>query len=322
MGGKRKHGAHMPLLNVSDEALLAEKKLYYQVAELQKAIESSTHLIISEYQENEQGLGAHSRIIDGLLQELHSAANSRTSVNQLRRVLRFSIANRENHRNNVFLSQNQRITPATDNVAYTAGVIGRIYEEGYRQLRTQSKDGYWDGDIFFPDREAIPIRYNPNKRTYGQIFDNLKTQYGISYSGIPYREGYADFSGIAIAQVSLADIVDKHVQDGLIDDPLVAGDSTDFAKIFSNREQNFQYADEIVANAQVSIPSLPSGYSSTDLAKWREEHHFTWDESYLNGYLLVPSEIHNNISHTGLVGVSKHGKQAEETITGKLKNRD
>lgn len=309
----------MPVLNVSDEALLAEKKLYNLAAELQKAIENSAHLLTSEYQENERGLGAHGRIVDDLLQDLQSAANSRTSINQLRRILRFSIANRETHRNNAFPGKTQRIAPAADNVAYTAGVIGRIYEEGYRQLRSQSKDGHWDGDIFFPDREAIPIRYNPNKRTYGQIFDNLKTQYGISYSGIPYREGYADFSGIAIAQVSLADIVNKHVENGFAEDPLVAGDSTDYAKIFSNRERNFQYADAVVAKVQVMIPGLPAGYSATDLAKWREEHYFTWDESYINGYLLVPSEIHNNISHTGLVGVSRHGKQAEEIIIDKLK---
>lgn len=310
----------MPVLNVSDEALLAEKKLYNLAADLQKTIENSSHLLISEYQENEQGLGAHGRIIDDLLQELQSAAKSRTSINQLRRILRFSIANREAHRNNTFPGKTQRIAPATDNVAYTSGVIGRIYEEGYRQLRSQSKDGHWDGDTFCPDRGATPSRYNPEKRTYGQIIDNLETQYGIRYYGTPYKEGHADFSGIAIAQVSLADIVDKHVQNGLIEDPMSAGDGADFAKIFSNRERNFGYADEIVAKAQVSIPGLSNGYSAADLAKWREEHHFTWDESYLNGYLLVPSEIHNNISHTGLVAISEHGNQAEETITGKLKN--
>lgn len=312
----------MPVLNISDEAIAAEKKLYSQAAELHKLIENEARLLALENKENEQGLGAHSHVISILLQDLLAAANSRQSINQLRRILRFSIANRESHRNNVFPGKAQRIMPAADNVTYTAGVIRRVYEEGYRQMRSQSKDGYWDGDTFCPDREATPSRYNPEKRTYGQIIDNLETEYGIRYFGTPFKEGHADFSGIAIAQVTLADIVDKHVQDGIAESPLIAGDNTDFAKIFANRERNFHYADEIVAKAQVPIPGLPSGYSASDLAQWRETHYFTWDESYLNGYLLVPSEIHNNISHTGLVGVSGHGKQAEETIIGKLKGSD
>ena len=312
----------MPFLNVAEDAIEAEKKLYRLTAELQSAIESNAHLLQTEFEENERGLGTHSYSIDSLIQDLQEVACSRNAVGQLRRVLRFSITNREAHRNSMFPGKVQKVTPAADNITYTAGVIGRVYEEGYRQLRAQSKDGHWDGDTFCPDRGATPSRYNPEKRTYGQIIDNLETQYGIRYYGTPYKEGHADFSGIAIAQVSLADIVDKHVQNGLIEDPMIAGAGADFAKIFSNRERNFEYADEIVAKAQVSIPGLPSGYSATDLAKWREDHRFTWDESYLNGYLLVPSEIHNNISHTGLVAISGRGKQAEETITGKLQKND
>ncbi len=309
----------MPMLNISDEALAAEKLLYNLCAELQKNIEESANVLKNDFQENQQGLGAHSSIIEYLLQDLNDAANSRTSIAQLRRILRFSIANRETHKNSTFPTKHQNVSPAPTNVAYTAGVIGQIYNEGYRQLRSQSKDGSWNGDTFYPDKTATPSRYNPENRTYGQIIENLETQYGIRYYGTPYKDGCADFSGISIAQVSLADIVDKHVQDGRIKDPLVSSEETDYAKIFSNRERNFRYADEVVAKAQLPIHGLSKGYTADDLAAWRETNRFTWDESYLNGYLLVPAEIHNNISHTGLVGISEHGKEAEKTIINRLK---
>ncbi|WP_443626986.1 hypothetical protein, partial [Catenibacterium sp.] len=40
-------------------------------------------------------------------------------------------------------------------------------------------------------------------------------------------------------------------------------------------------------------------------SNWRKENHFSWDEQ-LNGYFLVPSVIHGNLSHTGAVSISQN----------------
>ena len=81
-----------------------------------------------------------------------------------------------------------------------------------------------------------------------------------------------------------------------------------FSEVFdkSRRNSNFTIADQLAAERQIPIPGLPSGYTATDLAAWRSDprHRFTWDEQVNGGYNLVPTIIHGNIPHTGLVSSS------------------
>ena len=74
-----------------------------------------------------------------------------------------------------------------------------------------------------------------------------------------------------------------------------------FAK--NRRNQNFDLADKIIAERQIPIMGLNPGYTAAELAKWREGK-FTWDEQVNGGYNLVPTVIHGNIAHTGLVSSS------------------
>lgn len=309
----------MSVINVSEEAIGAEKLLYEQLARLQQDLEASAAGLLAVHQDNGAGLGAHSARLGQLMERLQQDTQVRTPVGQLRRALGMSILNRKNHRDRAFPGKNRDIPEADSESAYLAGVLGRIYEGGYRQLRAQNTDGHWQGDLFLPDRNAVPTKYNPDNQSFGQILDELKSRYGIDYRGTAYREGYADFSPIALARVDLADIVSCHVRDGLAPDPFVDGEKPDYGQIFSQRTRNFHYADELAAKAQVPIVGLAAGYSADDLAQWRQDNRFTWDESYLNGYLLVPALIHNNIAHTGLVGISAHVSQAEQAITDRLK---
>ena len=306
----------MPMLNVSEEGIAAEKLLRRQAGALQRKLEESIRSLNEDYQENLHGLGAHSDSIRMLLEELAASARDQTSVRQLRQLLKRSIAIREDHRNTPFQAG---VPPADDTSGYLAGVLGNIYDDGYRKMRTQNSDGQWVGDVFHPDKTVMPTKFNPRGLTFGQIIDDLQARFGLRYTGTPYREGYADFSQIALAQISLSDIVQRHVADGLCADPFTNGEAVDYDEIYAQRERNFRYADEIAANNQIPIPGLPDGYSPDDLEDWRKANLFTWDESYLNGYLLVPAELHNNISHTGLVGISGHLQEAERAITNRLR---
>ena len=163
--------------------------------------------------------------------------------------------------------------------------------------------------IIIPNRDAIPPKYNPRNWTFGQIIDNLEKTYGIHVTGIPFRDGWADFSGIAIAQISECDIEQAYHPNILTD-----MDAFDPKKVYENRNRNFSIADHITAERQLPIPGL-TNYSAEDLAEWRDKNHFTWEESPLFGYLLVPSEIHNNIPHTGLVSVMTHLNDVDKSFS-------
>ena len=296
----------MPL-TVTEDAVIALRALADHVSDLQSAIRSDVALLLLEFEQEQKGLGAHSGEIEALLTDLQTQCDSGKRVlRRLVRRLRTSADLREAHRTGTFPAA----APASsDTQTYLSGVLGRIYESGYQKLRKPTADGTWKGDRFLPDANYKPTKYHPHNSTCEEILRNLEETYGIRYTGTPFVEGFADFSQIALAQIGLDEIAAKHDEDFLIH-----CDQLDFGEVFSSRSQNLHYADEIAAEKQLPIPGLPAGYSAADLTNWRKIHHFTWDESYLNGYLLVPSEIHNNIPHTGLVGVSGHGTQAEQTI--------
>lgn len=305
----------MDYLTVSPEAINAEKKLLCTIIEMQKNLEEESHGLVLTYLDNQYGLGKHSNDIFYLIENVKDKSKQIKDVNKLCRRLKLSIKNRERHLDGVF-----PISQSTANVKYVAGVMGKIYSSGYRQMRRPSSEGTWNSNVFYPDLEVVPSKYNPEQKSFSQIISDLEKNYGIHYTGTPYVYGYADFSNIAIAQVDFTDIIDKNVQDGFSKDPLLDGENVNYDVIFSNRNRNFRYADEICAERGISIHGLHDGYSASELASWRKENHFTWDESYNNGYLLVPSELHNNIPHTGLVGIATHGEQAEKSIINKQNN--
>ncbi len=88
------------------------------------------------------------------------------------------------------------------------------------------------------------------------------------------------------------------------------------------RNKNFQLADEIAAQKKIKIQGLEDGYTADDLAHWREEHGFSWDEQLGSGYHLVPSVIHDIVSHTGVVSVSKNAKKYLDELEQRKKTGD
>lgn len=194
-----------------------------------------------------------------------------------------------------------------------AGSQGRKLNSPATETSSGTTRGTWSGTTFTLDDDYIPEKYNDEGLTVGQIKSRLRDDYGIEVSGIPYVDGVADFSGISVANIPTADIVMKST--GISAEEYASLSQRDRTEIFqsvfsdvtdgkSKRERNFEFADQLAAARKIPIPGLPEGYTATDLKKWRSEHKFSWDEQVNGGYNLVPTIIHGNVSHTGLVSTS------------------
>lgn len=172
--------------------------------------------------------------------------------------------------------------------------------------------GVWRGTVFVLDDNFVPKKHNHARDTIGQIKRKLFENFGISIEGIPYVDGVADFSVISVANISVADIVTraKGISYGKYESLSQWERSELFQEVFKKgkRETNFQFADQIASEKQIPIPGLTKGYTADQIKKWREnnEFKFSWDEQVNGGYNLVPTIIHGNLSHTGLVSVSKN----------------
>lgn len=182
--------------------------------------------------------------------------------------------------------------------------------------------GEWKDSVFYLDDDFIPKISNKNKLTVKEIKNDLKNEYNINLKGIKYDGGLADYSSISVAHISTKEIVMraqnlteenyKKIMYGYL-----KPDSKDYERYqlqqimkdtfhAKKRTINFKYADMIAAEKGIKIPGLKEGYTWKELETWRDENKFTWDEQLSNGYNLVPSIIHNNLSHSGLVSNSKN----------------
>lgn len=167
--------------------------------------------------------------------------------------------------------------------------------------------GRWRDSVFYPDDDFVPSNMNDGKLTVAELKQDLQASYGLKLEGIPFVHGAADFSSLSIAAIPAKEIVMqvKGISSSAFD-ALEAPERTElFSEVFdkSRRNANFSLADKLTAERQVPIPGLSPGYTASDLTAWRSDskHHFTWDEQVRGGYCLVPSVIHANIPHTGLV---------------------
>lgn len=141
------------------------------------------------------------------------------------------------------------------------------------------KGGEWSGEPgnsdWKPDRDVEPGNRNgtnPEHKTWGEIMN----QYG--FESIPFNDGEPDFSGVSKGEVEIDDFTD-------------------------DRDSNFSQADEKLAEHRGCTPE--------EVAKWREEHKYTWHECKdCKTMLKVSTEVHGNISHSGGVSEYKLQKQS------------
>lgn len=139
--------------------------------------------------------------------------------------------------------------------------------------------GEWEGgagdSTWRPARDHHPQVFNPEGKTWGEILD------GHGKDGIPFKDGDPDFSDIAEDQVEIDDFTD-------------------------NRADNFAQADEKLAQER--------GCTVEEIREWRKENGYTWHECKDQKTMqLVPSEIHNNIPHSGGISEAKKAKTEMES---------
>ena len=135
------------------------------------------------------------------------------------------------------------------------------------------ENGKWEGERgdskWIPDLDYVPLKKNPEQKTWGEI---LK-QYGID--GIVFKDGEPDFSEISKGDVEIE-------------------------PFSTNRDDNFDRADIELAKQKGCTPE--------EVAKWRKEHGYTWHECKdMKTMQKVPSIIHNNVSHSGGISEAKKG---------------
>lgn len=119
--------------------------------------------------------------------------------------------------------------------------------------------------IWRPDPDYVPLKANPEGKTWKEILD----KYGID--GVKFKDGEPDFRDIAKGTVEIEDFS-------------------------ADRSDNFDKADAKLAKQW--------GQSPEEVRKWRKENGYTWHEcSDMKTMQLVPSEVHNNIQHQG--GIAK-----------------
>lgn len=142
-----------------------------------------------------------------------------------------------------------------------------------RNCPIEGNNGNWDGDRgnskWVPDRDYIPSKTNHDGKTWGEILDKYKID------GINFKEGEPDFSKIGKGTVEIESFT-------------------------NSRTDNFDKADIELAKHK--------GCSPEEVCKWRKENGYTWHECKdMRTIQKVPSEVHNNISHSGGISEVKKG---------------
>lgn len=144
-------------------------------------------------------------------------------------------------------------------------------EKDYKHCPVEN--GEWSGERgnseWHPDKDYIPGKSNPDGKSMGEILDS----HGIDK--IVFKNGEPDFSEISEGNIEI-----EHFTE--------------------NRTDNFDLADIKMAEQK--------GCSPEEIRDWRKSNGYTWHECKdMRTMQLVPSEIHNNISHSGGISEIKKG---------------
>lgn len=150
--------------------------------------------------------------------------------------------------------------------------------EATKQL--PKENGNWTGERgnseWKPYEDFTPQKSNPEGKTWKEIFENESTD------RIPFKNGEPDFSAFSRDTVEIDDFTDS-------------------------RPDNFAQADKALAERYNNeLRDGRNNWSSADIENMRKEQNLTWHErSDMKTMDLVPSEIHNNIPHSGGISAAK-----------------
>jgi len=151
--------------------------------------------------------------------------------------------------------------------------LGAI-RENIKNCPLEGSNGQWNGErgdsTWYPDRDSMPGKCNPENKTWGEILDKYRID------GITFKDGEPDFSEISKGTVEIE-------------------------PFSTERTDNFDKADIELAKQKGCTPE--------EVAKWRKENGYTWHECKdMRTMQKVPSEVHSNIPHSGGISEAKKGK--------------
>lgn len=142
-----------------------------------------------------------------------------------------------------------------------------------KRMDIMPRTGDWSGipgnSVWKPNKDDVPQNTltNPDQLSWADLLEKYQID------GIPFKDGYPDFSDVSKGQVEIEDFSD-------------------------NRPSNFAQADEALAKQK--------GCSPEEVKKWREENGYTWHECEdCKTMQKVPREIHGNVPHEGGISVYK-----------------
>ena len=150
--------------------------------------------------------------------------------------------------------------------------------EGAKQL--PKENGEWGGERgnseWKPSSEYVPLKSNPEGKNWKEIFKNEATD------KIKFNSGEPDFSPFSRETVEIDDFTDS-------------------------RPDNFSQADQALAERYNNESyGERNNWNCSDIEKMRGEQNLTWHErSNMKTMDLVPSEIHNNVQHSGGISVAR-----------------
>ena len=153
-----------------------------------------------------------------------------------------------------------------------------VVYDNVKNCPIEGNNGHWDGERgnsnWYPDLDFVPGKANSEGKTWSEILN----KYSIDH--IPFRDGEPDFSEISKGTVEIEQFSDS-------------------------RTDNFDKADIDLAKQKFCTPE--------EVAKWRKDNGYTWHECKdMKTMQKVPSEVHNNITHSG--GISEAKKVSGDNI--------
>lgn len=148
-----------------------------------------------------------------------------------------------------------------------------VIYDNMRNCPIDGNNGHWDGERgnsnWYPDKDFVPGKANPEGKTWREVLN----KHGIDH--ISFKDGEPDFSKTSKWTVEIEAFSDS-------------------------RTDNFDKADIKLAKQKGCTPE--------EVAKWRKENRYTWHECKdMKTMQKVPSEVHNNVPHSGGISEAKKG---------------
>ena len=326
---------------INKDAVYEIRRCAKNMPEIISNLGESTQTLINTYREVENYIGPYSdRLYQRLIYIKENQEEFSSIINQLSEeliktaqaiedYLHFKSGNVEAMLRAVIENRKQFV----DRQDSMLGMEEKRKRSTGEQTKTGVEKGRWEGERYYFCDDYIPNdkKLNPDRKTMRDIKLELYENYGLKVDGISFENDEMNLKNCSLVQLSYEDIMERAVEKMSweekkkfrLDNMTAQEKRLKKMQIVFNKERrkiNFQIADELLAMKQISLPGLVCPYTPEQVAEWRQKRGFSWDEQVTNGYLLVPTIIHRQLAHIGLVGISESAIENYRRQQKKLKN--